>query len=48
LWDIARLASGILRLARTVEQWHLDRDTVLMQPAAADPLVVANEDWLLI
>ncbi|CAL1131944.1 unnamed protein product [Cladocopium goreaui] len=44
LSDIARLASGILRLARRVEQWHLDRDTVLMQPAAADPLVAANED----
>ena len=48
LSDIARLASGILRLARRVEQWHLDRDTVLMQPAAADPLVAANEDWMMV
>eukprot|EP00435_Cladocopium_sp_Y103_P046456 s468_g13.t1 len=44
LSDIARLAWRILRRARAVEHWHLDRNTVLMQPAAADPLVAANED----
>ena len=48
LSDLARLAWRILRRARAVEQWHLDRDTVLMQPAAADPLVAANEDWVRI
>ena len=44
----ARLAWCILRRARAVEQWHQDRDTVLMHTAAAYPRVAANEDLMLV
>ena len=41
LSEVRCRAWTILHCARAVERWHTDHDTVLMQRAAADPLVQA-------